>query len=431
MATSRKQRTRTSCGQVVWTGPRRCTVRFEKQDYHCSLKKHIADHQQTMLTVGDMVEFITTGEGTGRVESVLPRTTSLSRRDPGNRRRTRVIAANMDAVIIVASAREPSIRPRLIDRFLAAVAAGGAVPLICVNKADLVESAEELGAIEDMLEPYRDMGIAVCLVSAHTGAGLAELSQLMEGGTSAFVGHSGVGKSSLLNRLGAREIAATGAVSKGRGTGTHTTSASQLYELPGAIRIIDTPGIRELSLDDASEASIKIAFPEIERLSSACRLRDCTHTHEPDCAVKEAVERGEISALRYSSYRRLHDGSDETEEASHRRTAEAPEWTCGHCRRTVGAAAPGTENRNHCPYCLWSVHVDNRPGDRKAFCKGAMEPITVWVRDGEWVIIHRCTTCGSLHANRIAGDDNEALLLSLAVRPLASPPFSLEGVGRG
>jgi len=407
-------------------------VRFEKHDYHCSLKKHIADHQQTMLTVGDVVEFISTGEGTGRVESVLPRTTSLSRKDPGNKRRTRVIAANMDAVIIVASAREPSIRPRLIDRFLAAVAAGGAAPIICVSKIDLLASGEELRAIEDVLEPYRDMGIAVCLVSARTGVGVAELSKLLAGGTSTFVGHSGVGKSSLLNRLGAQDIAATGTVSKGNGKGTHTTSASQLYELPEEIRIIDTPGIRELALDEAAEACIAVSFPEVEHLASSCRLRDCTHTHEPDCAVKEAVARGEISALRYTSYRRLRDGSEEGETNGRGASGkDAPEWSCAHCRRTVNAAAPGTENRNHCPYCLWSIHVDNRPGDRKAFCKGTMEPIAVWVRDGEWVIIHRCTTCGSLHANRIAGDDNEALLLSLAVRPLASPPFSLEGVGRG
>jgi ribosome biogenesis GTPase len=274
----------------------------------------------------------------------------------------------------------------------------------------------------------------VHLVSARTGAGVAELSQLLKGGVSAFVGHSGVGKSSLLNRLAAEKVAATGAVSKSRSKGTHTTSASQLYELPGEIRIIDTPGIRELALEETAEACVEIAFPEIERLAESCRLRDCSHTHEPDCAVKGAVERGEVSALRYTSYRRLRDGGNAEEPGAKDRGAHAdnaPEWTCTHCRRTVGQAAPGTENRNHCPYCLWSVHVDNRPGDRKAFCKGDMEPITVWVRDGEWVIIHRCTTCGSLHGNRIAGDDNEALLLSLAVRPLASPPFSLEGVGRG
>ncbi len=110
------------------------------------------------------------------------------------------------------------------------------------------------------------------------------------------------------------------------------------------------------------------------------------------------------------------------------KTGQANAWfQCVHCMQPVGNEAYGTEHRNHCPWCLWSRHVDNRPGDRAADCDGAMEPIAVWVRQGgEWAIIHRCRTCGVLHSNRIAGDDNELMLASVAVRPLSQPSFPLE-----
>jgi hypothetical protein len=101
--------------------------------------------------------------------------------------------------------------------------------------------------------------------------------------------------------------------------------------------------------------------------------------------------------------------------------------TCAHCQQTFSSQAPGTSHRNHCPHCLWSVHLDQIPGDRQAGCDGDMEPIAVWVKpNGEWSLVHRCRSCGVLHSNRIAGDDMEVLLLSLALRPLARPAFSLE-----
>ncbi|MAE62223.1 MAG: RNHCP domain-containing protein [Planctomycetaceae bacterium] len=102
-------------------------------------------------------------------------------------------------------------------------------------------------------------------------------------------------------------------------------------------------------------------------------------------------------------------------------------FRCGHCRRDVLQEAHGTRHRNHCPFCLWSRHVDDAPGDRRARCGAAMEPIGVWVkRDGEWAVIHRCTQCGAIHPNRIAGDDNEWALMSLAARPLAQPPWPID-----
>ena len=102
-------------------------------------------------------------------------------------------------------------------------------------------------------------------------------------------------------------------------------------------------------------------------------------------------------------------------------------FVCARCNRAVPGAAPGSEHRNHCPHCLWSLHVDIRPGDRRSGCRGPMEPIAIWVqRNGEWALVHRCTECGVVRTNRIAGDDSELLLMSLAVRPLARPPFPLD-----
>ena len=111
------------------------------------------------------------------------------------------------------------------------------------------------------------------------------------------------------------------------------------------------------------------------------------------------------------------------------RPARGPDraFLCEHCQQTVAGAAPGTQHRNHCPHCLWSLHVDRRPGDRRCGCRGRMEPIAVWVRGGgEWAIVHLCKRCGAIRVNRIAGDDNEVALISLAVRPLAAPPFPLD-----
>src|SRR5579862_4368056 len=108
-------------------------------------------------------------------------------------------------------------------------------------------------------------------------------------------------------------------------------------------------------------------------------------------------------------------------------SAQPEAFSCAHCREFASGEAPGTQHRNHCPKCLWSLHVDMQPGDRRSNCRGEMEPIAVWVKaNGEWALLHRCKDCGTVRANRIAGDDNEVLLLSMALRPLAQPPFPLE-----
>jgi len=217
----------------------------------------------------------------------------------------RLIAANIDVVIHVVSVKAPPLRPRLIDRFLIAIQRGGAQAGICVNKIDLLEAGERARELA-VLDPYRSLGVPVIACSIRTGEGIVALRALVEGKTCALVGHSGVGKSSILNALDERLEIATGELHK-RGTGRHTTTASTLHDLGANTYLIDTPGIREFGLWNLTAEALPDYFPEFAEPGEYCRFNDCTHLHEPGCAVKERAEAGELNRARYDAYVRLSE----------------------------------------------------------------------------------------------------------------------------
>jgi ribosome biogenesis GTPase len=248
---------------------------------------------------------------TRRVTAVLPRRSLLARADPHVPQRRRAVAANIDAVVVVVAAKDPPLHPRLIDRYLVAVEQSGARPVLVVNKTDLLDEQGRLDLIA-LLQPYRSLGIPVLPCSVGRGDGVDAVREALAGTTCVFVGQSGVGKSSLLNALGEEDAARIGAVRARDGRGRHTTTASALYDLPGGIRVIDTPGVRRFSVESDDGATLATGFTEFAEFAARCRFRDCTHVHEPGCAVRSAVADGTVSRSRYASYRKLlaGDGDD-------------------------------------------------------------------------------------------------------------------------
>lgn len=279
-------------GQVISIASSGSKVRCGNQQLNCAAFPGVV--------AGDRVLVSRLGEH-ARIDTVLPRTSALSRPDPHNPRLERVIAANVDLVVVVVSIKNPALSLGLIDRYLIAIEKGGAQPVICVNKFDLIDSGEELAP----LQPYRQIGIRVIPCSAVTGSGLDTLTDALAGKLCVFTGHSGVGKSSLLNAVLPGLHLATKAVTEAREKGRHTTTASTLYELPNGASIIDTPGIREFGLWDFNGSELRNFFHDFDPYAPDCAFSNCTHTHEPDCAVTQAVKQGSISSARYDGYLRI------------------------------------------------------------------------------------------------------------------------------
>jgi ribosome biogenesis GTPase len=293
-------------GMVIGIAAGTCRIQMGGELRDAVLPREIARRQQTLLAVGDEVLLEEYGEVL-RVTEVLPRRSLLTRADPHDRARVRAIAANIDKVVVVVAVKAPPLHPRLIDRYLVAVERSGARPVLAVNKIDLLSDAEWRD-VTALLQPYVGIGMPVLPCSAGSAAGIEALREALHGSTCVFVGQSGVGKSSLLNALDSDAAARTGEVRAGDGRGRHTTSASALYELPGGIRVIDTPGIRRFTVDDADDATVADGFADLAAFATGCRYADCTHTHEPGCAVKAAVLDGGIARSRYLSYRKLLGG---------------------------------------------------------------------------------------------------------------------------
>ena len=250
------------------------------------------------------------GENKAAIHYILPRRTKLSRKVPGRRIEEQVLATNIDTVFVV-QALDASFDPRKFERYLVMIHESGAQPVVVLNKTDLCPAVERR-----MAEAHAAAGaVPIVAVSAKTGFHLRELKQwLGEGLTLAFVGPSGVGKSTLINRLYGEEIQDTIPVRDSDAKGRHTTSRRELIILPQGGLLIDTPGLREFHVWVA-EHGLGDAFPEIERLAVSCHCRACSHTREPRCAVLEALGRGQLTRASYDSFQKLRGELEQVQAA--------------------------------------------------------------------------------------------------------------------
>ncbi len=280
--------------------------------YECTVRRvvrTISRDARNAVTTGDRVKFQPTGQTLpsgmeqGVIERVEPRHGVLSR-ESGNREH--VIIANIDTAVIVASAADPPLKPNLIDRFLVSAEKGGVSAIICINKADLADPVE----LQPTVGLYASLGYDVVLTSAETGMGVSRLQGLLAGKQSVFTGQSGVGKSSLLNRVEPSWELQTGAVSGWSQKGTHTTRRATLLELKSGGWVADTPGIRQFDLWDVAKEEVEAYFIEFRPFVTRCHFPDCTHTHENRCGIKLGVQEQLISSSRYESYLRIFQGDD-------------------------------------------------------------------------------------------------------------------------
>lgn len=264
----------------------------------------------TLIAIGDIVRYQDMGEDEGVITHVFERESFLLRTSIRDAEYAQVLVANVDQVIITVAATDELLRPGLIDRYLVAAAMGGLDAHICINKIDLPDE-EDREFVEDIAAMYRDLDYTVVLTSCVSGEGIDELQALLHEKLSVLSGHSGVGKTSLLNLILPDLDEKTAELSDQSQRGMHTTTRSTLYELPEGGFIADTPGIREFGLFQFDADDLHTYFPEFLRHADDCRFPSCTHTHEPACAVKDAVEREEIHPLRYRNYLQILESEED------------------------------------------------------------------------------------------------------------------------
>ena len=266
-------------------------VQISGQVVTCRGRGSLRKDGQTPLT-GDMVE-ITLERGKGMVEKILPR----------KNRFVRPAVANVDALVVFAANVNPVTEPYLIDRVAAIAGDQGVQVILCINKCDL-DPAVDLNRI------YRNAGFSVIQASAQTGEGVEELRKLLQGKLTAFTGNTGVGKSSMLNRLCPQLALATGEVSEKLGRGRHTTRHVELYPLDEETYVADTPGFSSFDTDQMDvllKENLQYAFTDFAPYMGQCQFHDCSHRREPGCVVRQAVEEGKLESSRYDSYLRLYE----------------------------------------------------------------------------------------------------------------------------
>lgn len=292
-------------GRVLSIVPEGILVEYGTGTVTCALRgalKKDKSQYKNLVTVGDIVKYALINPAEGLIYTIQPRRSILSRADNLSRRKEQLIAANIDQVIVTASVVSPPIKYPLVDRYIIAAQKGNMEPVVVINKIDLLQiGTEEKAIVDDLVAAYQAVQIPVILVSTITGQGMDELKEVMKNKASVFSGQSGVGKTSLINAITGLDLETRLIVERTQ-KGSHTTTTAKLIPLTFGGWCIDTPGIKSFGVWDLNKDEVEQYFSEIYTIGHQCRFPDCAHIHEQGCAVQQAVEKGTISLLRYSSY---------------------------------------------------------------------------------------------------------------------------------
>jgi len=263
------------------------------------------------VAVGDYVDILTNQEGTAFITAIDDRRNYIIRKSPNLSKQSHIIAANVDMALLVVTVNHPQTSTTFIDRFLASAEAYSVPVVVVFNKTDLLTD-EEYHYQEMAMTLYSSIGYECRAISAANGDGISDLSELLKGKTTVLSGNSGVGKSTLINKILPKANLRTAEISNAHDTGMHTTTFSEMLPLPDGGYIIDTPGIKGFGTFDIEPEELTSYFREIFHFSKDCRFNNCTHTHEPGCAVLQAVKDHYIAESRYQSYLNMLNDKDES-----------------------------------------------------------------------------------------------------------------------
>ncbi len=282
-------------------------------DFHCKIKGNfrIKNIKTTNpVTVGDWVDFRIDGYTNGLITKIYPRKNYIIRKSINLSKQAHIIASNIDQAILVATLASPYTTTVFIDRFLVAAETYKIPAKIIINKIDLYNE-ETMNKLERLSKLYSGLGYPVYAISAENGENIESVKMLMKDKINVVAGHSGVGKSTLINTISPGLHLPTAEISESHDMGKHTTTFSEMFDLEFGGMIIDTPGIKGFGMYDMKTEDVAHNFPEMFAKLGKCKYYNCTHSHEPECAVKEAIEAGSIARSRYQSYLSILEGEDD------------------------------------------------------------------------------------------------------------------------
>ena len=264
------------------------------------------------IAVGDVVDFdleTSNNKETGVIKTIHPRKNYIVRKSVNLSKQTHIIASNIDQVFLLVTIDNPPTFTSFIDRFLVTAEAYGITSVLLFNKMDVYDE-NIINIVENLIQVYSKIGYECLKISAKKGDNLAPIKAKMKNKTSMFSGHSGIGKSTIVNAIEPALNLKTKAISELHQQGQHTTTFAEMFDLSFDARIIDTPGIKGFGVVDMEAAELDQYFPELFKVKTNCKFHNCQHVHEPKCAVKQAVESGEIAPSRYKSYLQILEGED-------------------------------------------------------------------------------------------------------------------------